>query len=265
MNNQINTISVQDLEIGYKKAQHFQPILPPFSFNIKEGELIAILGSNGIGKSTLLNALAHFSYYKGQLMYFNQTAESYSAFEKAQTLSFIGTHYQVQDFTSVYEVISKGRSIHTNWLGHLSKNDHLIVEKSAEQLNITHLLKREFNYLSDGEKQRVLIAMALAQQSKIILLDEPTAYLDYPNKYYTISLLKELCKKDNKTVLFSSHDIEVVLKYVDKIILLTPKKVQLIKKKELLKTDELLQLFNNDQFPQSFLKELTEQILNTPY
>ena len=255
-------IKVEDIKIGYKSNRSFTEILKPFSFEIYEGELVAIIGSNGTGKSTLLKSLSKEIPYLGSVKVMSEDLSTIHTKELANKISSVGTNYQIQAYTLVYDVIAKGRSVHTNWLGRYDEKDAEIIKDSAKKVGVEHLLERFYNTLSDGEKQRSLIAMALAQQSQIILLDEPTAFIDYPNKYFLTSLLKDITRNENKTVLFSSHDLEVVLAYADKILLFSEENVELLSKAEFLKEEKILSLFNHHQLSNEFKNNLVKQLLN---
>lgn len=255
-------IQVDNLSIGYQESKQFKELIKPFSFSINTGELIAIIGSNGTGKSTLLKTLSNENKYLGSVKIFSEEISTLAPKELAQQLSSVGTNYQIQSYTKVQDVIAKGRSVHTNWIGKYEEKDLEIILDSAKKVGVDQLLDRFYNTLSDGEKQRTLIAMSLAQQSKIILLDEPTAFIDYPNKYFLTSLLKDITRTENKTVLFSSHDLEVVLSYADKILLFSDTNVELLEKETFLKQEHVLKLFAHHQLSDAFRDKLVGQLLN---
>ncbi len=254
-------IEAQNLSIGFQQNKQFLNLISDINFRINTGDLIAIVGANGTGKSTLLKTLSKEITFKGTVNVFGKSVADLSDKEFSKKLTSVGTAYQVQSYTTVFDVISKGRSVHTDWVGRFSKQDTEIIKSSATKVGISHLLERFYNQLSDGEKQRTLLAMALAQQSDIILLDEPTAFIDYPNKYYLSSLLNQVTKTENKTVIFSSHDLEVVLTYADKILFFSDKKVDLLTKKEFLHKDKIYKLFDNHQLDSEFRSTLVEQLL----
>jgi len=254
-------IAVKDLCIGYQEKKQFKDLTKAFSFQVKEGELVAIVGANGIGKSTLLKTLSNENPYRGSVKIFSKEIDTITSPNLAKYLSSVGTNYQIQSYTRVEDVIAKGRSVHTNWIGRYGKKDLEIIKESAKKVGVENLLQRFYNTLSDGEKQRTLIAMSLAQQSNIILLDEPTAFIDYPNKYFITALLKEITIKENKTVLFSSHDLEVVLTYADKILLFSETEVEFLNKKDFLEEEQILKLFNHHQLTKEFQNTLVKQLL----
>ena len=255
-------IQAEDLQIGYQTKNGFVNLTEPFSFKIYQGELLAVIGLNGTGKSTLLRTLSDNNKYKGTIKIFSEEIGSLSVKQLAKQIASVSTSYQIQSYTKVIDVVGKGRSVHTNWIGTYEALDQKIIQESAQKVGVDHLLDQCYNTLSDGEKQRTLIAMALAQQANIILLDEPTAFIDYPNKYLLTALLKEITEKENKTVLFSSHDLEVVLSYADKILLFANNKLELLDKKEFLKEEHILKLFNHHQLSDAFRDNLIQHLLN---
>lgn len=254
-------IEAESLEVGYFHNKKLSTLFPTCSFQIKEGELVAIVGSNGMGKSTLLKSLSNQIPFKGCLKMFSRKLSDYSHRTLAKTICSIDTHFQVQAYSRVEDIIAKGRSVHTNWIGILEYSDNQIIQQSAERVGVAHLLHRFYNTLSDGEKQRTLLAMALAQQSKIVLLDEPTAFIDYPNKYFLIALLRDIAHQEQKTILFSSHDLDVVLKYADKIIFIAPQQLYWLTKAEFLQEKLLQQLFDQHQLPYDFKSALIQQLI----
>lgn len=255
-------IEVKDLVVGYKESKKFTPLTKPFSFSIEKGSLVAIVGVNGTGKSTLINSISGSQMYQGEVLLSGKDIKAYKALDLAKNLSSVNTHYQVQSYTRVYDVISKGRSVHTNWLGKLKDNDKSTVVSAAKKVGVEDLLNRFYNTLSDGEKQRTLLAMALAQQAEVIVLDEPTAFVDYPNKYFLTSILKEICEQENKTILFSSHDLEVVMNYADFVLMMNGESFEFLSKMEFLKRDKLSVLFEKNLIPDTFKDKLINNLLD---
>ncbi|MBN2669311.1 MAG: ABC transporter ATP-binding protein [Bacteroidales bacterium] len=251
-------IELVDFQIGYRSKTDFCSLTSPFSAKLPKGKLIAIVGTNGAGKTTLIKSLTAQISYNGSLYFNGKTPKSYSVEQWAELISLVQTHYQVQAFTNVFDVIAKGRTVHTNWLGHLSEKDNELIMLSAKKLGVDHLLERYFNQLSDGEKQRVLVAMAFAQSSPIMFFDEPTAYLDYPHKFYLTALMKSLCENEDRTIVFSSHDLEVVTKYADLVLLIAQKQIHLIDTKALMDASYINLLIEGQDIPEEFKKELYE-------
>ncbi len=254
----MKSLEVKDLVIGYEAGKGFCSLTEPFSFSLELGHLVAILGANGTGKSTLIKTLTDQTFSKGQILLFGQPIKSFNSKQLAENLSVLNTHFDVQAFTTVAEVIEKGRSHHTNWLSQMTFVDKNAVQFAAQKVGVTHLMEREFVTLSDGEKQRTLLAMALSQASSLIVLDEPTAYVDYPNKYIIAHLLKEIASVENKTVLFSTHDIEVALTYADDFIYISHGEVMHLTKSQLLEDKMLIRLFEHHDMS----NELQNRLIN---
>ena len=206
----MEVLRTKDLHIGYKD----KAILPPINVSLDEGNLIALIGPNGAGKSTLFKTLtAHIKPIRGSIELFGKELFEYSSKEKAMLIGLVLTERPDDMFLKVYDVVASGRCPYTNFFGKIEKEDENIIQESLEIIGINHLKDRYFNTLSDGEKQKVMIAKTLAQNTPIIFMDEPTAFIDYPSKIELFSLMKMLSKERNKTIIFSSHDLELLLRY----------------------------------------------------
>lgn len=235
-------LKTKDLHIGYKD----KAILPPINVSLEEGSLIALIGPNGAGKSTLFKTLtAHIKAIGGSIELMGKELSEYSAKEKAMLIGLVLTERPDDMFLKVYDVVASGRCPYTNFFGKIEKEDENIIQESLDIVGINQLKNRYFNTLSDGEKQKVMIAKTLAQNTPIIFMDEPTAFIDYPSKIELFSLMKMLTKERNKTIIFSSHDLELLLRYTDDIWLISKGK-QLIsaKKDDLIGSDILKEYFN---------------------
>ena len=238
----MEVLRTEDLHIGYKD----KAILPPINVSLKEGNLIALIGPNGAGKSTLFKTLtAHIKPIKGKIELFGKELTDYSSKEKARLIGLVLTERPDDMFLKVYDVVASGRCPYTDFFGKIGKEDEKIIQESLDIVGINQLKDRYFNTLSDGEKQKVMIAKTLAQNTPIIFMDEPTAFIDYPSKIELFSLMKMLTKERNKTIIFSSHDLELLLRYTDDIWLISKGK-QLIsaKKDDLVGNDILKEYFN---------------------
>lgn len=238
----MEVLKTKDLHIGYKD----KAILPPINVSLEEGSLIALIGPNGAGKSTLFKTLtAHIKAIGGSVELMGKELSDYSAKEKAMLIGLVLTERPDDMFLKVYDVVASGRCPYTNFFGKIEKEDENIIQESLDIVGINKLKNRYFNTLSDGEKQKVMIAKTLAQNTPIIFMDEPTAFIDYPSKIELFSLMKMLTKERNKTIIFSSHDLELLLRYTDDIWLISKGK-QLIsaKKDELIGNDILKEYFN---------------------
>ena len=238
----MEVLKTKDLHIGYKD----KAILPPITVSLEEGSLIALIGPNGAGKSTLFKTLtAHIKAIGGSVELMGKELSEYSAKEKAMLIGLVLTERPDDMFLKVYDVVASGRCPYTNFFGKIEKEDENIIQESLDIVGINQLKNRYFNTLSDGEKQKVMIAKTLAQNTPIIFMDEPTAFIDYPSKIELFSLMKMLTKERNKTIIFSSHDLELLLRYTDDIWLISKGK-QLIsaKKDDLIGSDILKEYFN---------------------
>ncbi len=223
-NNIGNIISAKELITGYYNDGKFKAI-PSFPINIsaKTGELIALIGSNGNGKTTLLKTLAGLHKYKsGKIEICGYSPNASNKLDFAKVLSIATTELLKVAYTSVYEFVMLGRYPYSNFFGKIKNNDDEIVNMALAETGIIHKKNELFNRLSDGERQRAVIARTLAQNTNVILLDEPTAFLDIKNKFEIFNLLKTLTLKFNKTIIFSTHDINTAIHIADKIWLLTP-------------------------------------------
>ena len=204
------SISTNKLTIGYGATI----VQRDLSFSLNTGEMVCMLGPNGCGKSTLLRTLAGLQpALSGEYTH-----------SDAKNIALVLTERLSMDNTTVHDVVALGRYPYSSFLDGLKKEDEVMIAKSLEQvgfqdLNISNTF---FNAHSDGEKQRILIAKALAQQTPIILLDEPTAHLDLPHRILILRLLRQLAHEQNKTILISTHELDLALALSDRILLMTP-------------------------------------------
>lgn len=218
MKSKQTTIELKNLTIGYASKQSKKIVAKDITANIYGGELTCILGANGIGKSTLLRTLSAFQpKLSGEVYILNKEISEYTDKELSTSLSVVLTEKtDIKNMTS-RELIELGRSPYTGFWGKLSKADKDIVETAISLVKIENLASRMIDTLSDGERQKVMIAKALAQETPVILLDEPTAFLDFPSKVETMQLLHKLSRKTGKTIFMSTHDLELALQIADKI------------------------------------------------
>ena len=215
-------IQAQDLCIGYRTGKQEKIVHEHLSFQLHAGELTCLLGANGAGKSTLLRTLsASQPALDGNLSLLNKPLKDYSEKERSRTIGVVLTDKTFAGGLTVYELIALGRQPHTGFFGRLHKEDRLIIEKAMDDVGITHKAKNYTAELSDGERQKVMIAKALVQECPLILLDEPTAFLDVVSRIEIMHLLHRLAVEQNKAILLSTHDIEQALVLSDKLWLLT--------------------------------------------
>ena len=191
--------------------------------SLPEGRLTCLIGYNGAGKSTLLRTLAGFQPKLGGNIYIGgREISDYSGRELSRTVSVVLTSKPDVMNMTVREIVALGRTPYTGYWGTLGDEDRRIVDNSMRQVGIDRLAERMSGTLSDGERQKMMIAKALAQQTPLIILDEPTAFLDYPSKVETMLLLVRLCRETGKTIFMSTHDLELALQTADMLWLMTP-------------------------------------------
>ena len=220
------TVRLTDLTIGYQTKQHTTVVAEHLNAAIKSGELTCLLGRNGIGKSTLLRTLSAFqpalggeilmSTDKGQ----QATVDSLTDKQLSRLIGVVLTEKPDVRNMTIEELVGMGRSPYTGFWGTLSKDDKRIVDEAIGLVGIEPLRGRFVHTLSDGERQKVMIAKALAQQTPIIYLDEPTAFLDFPSKVEVMQLLHRLAREQEKTIFLSTHDVELSLQIADCIWLM---------------------------------------------
>lgn len=221
-----NVLDVSGLSIGYTEKGVARPVANGINFSLSKGELIGLVGVNGVGKSTLLRTLAGMqSPLGGSISYSGKSLKDYTSLELAQQLSVVLTEPPASKNLSVLELISLGRQPHTNWMGNLSPKDKEAVNKALKITETDSLKDRKCYELSDGQLQRVVIARALAQDPPIIILDEPTTHLDLYHRAYILKLLKKLASEEQKAILFSTHEIDLAIQLADKMIVMTPKTI----------------------------------------
>ncbi|MGN0189984.1 MAG: ABC transporter ATP-binding protein [Candidatus Cryptobacteroides sp.] len=226
-------IDISNLILGYGG----RTLLSAADVHIPEGSLVALLGRNGTGKSTFLRAASGLSEpLSGAVSYDGVPVSRMSGVLRASVVSVVSTgRVRVQDFT-VRDFVALGRSPYTDWLGRLSDEDVRIVDNAISIVGMTEFSERTMDRMSDGECQKVMVARAVAQDTPYILLDEPTSFLDYPNKRMLISLLKSLTVGEGgakrRTIIFSAHDISLALEYCDSVLLVNEGNMGYIKNTE---------------------------------
>ena len=209
-------ISLSQLSVGYTLSH---PVISDINLELRGGQLACLIGENGIGKSTLLKTLTGFlPKLKGSLLLGNRDIESFSQRELARQVSIVLTQKpDVQNLT-IEEIIGLGRSPYTGFFGRLRAEDRKVVDDAIATMGIEKLRGRMIQTLSDGERQKVMIAKALAQETSIILLDEPTAFLDFPSKAETFQSLQRMAHERDKLILLSTHDLELAVRFADSLL-----------------------------------------------
>ena len=239
------TIQIKNLDIGYTTKHGVKTVAKGINGTLHSGELTCLLGANGVGKSTLLRTLSAFQpKISGEVLftvYSLQFTDDYSDGAEGLASKSTVNKKEISSFTdkelskligvvltekpdirnmTVRELVALGRSPYTGFWGTCSKEDLSIVDESIDMVGISPLARRPVHTLSDGERQKVMIAKALAQQTPVIFLDEPTAFLDYPSKVEVLLLLRRICQQAGKTILLSTHDVELALQLADIIWLM---------------------------------------------
>ncbi|MCI2227907.1 ABC transporter ATP-binding protein [Polaribacter sp. MSW13] len=241
-------LKIEKLSIGYHQKKQDKIVFSDINLSLEKNKLITVLGKNGIGKSTFLRTISKVQKpISGRILLNDKNISNYSEKELSTQLSLVLTERLPESQLTVFELVALGRQPYTNWIDKLSKEDIQKVELAIQQTEITHLKDNRFYELSDGQLQRVLIARALAQDTEIIILDEPTAHLDMHHTIKIFSLLKKLVKETSKTILISSHEVNLAIKLSDEIILFTDNNLY---------TGKPSQLISQNAFDNLFPKEL---------
>ena len=215
------SLELRKLSIGYQTKGHEKLVASDLSATIYKGELTCLLGQNGIGKSTLLRTLSAFQpSLGGEIMVGDKPLHRYSDKELSRHIGVVLTEKPDLRNMTARELVELGRSPYTGFWGGLTTADNEVVDEALRLVAIEQLAPRMVHTLSDGERQKVMIAKALAQQTPVIFLDEPTAFLDFPSKVETMQLLGRLAHEQQKTIFLSTHDVELALQLGDRIWLM---------------------------------------------
>ena len=207
-------ISLQNLTVGYGE----KAILSDINQTLEPSRLVCLLGSNGVGKSTILRTLAGFLQpLAGKVLLDGKDLSSLSLSQRSKAVSIVLTERVEVPYMKVADLVGMGRSPYTGFFGTLTKEDRAIVGEAIEMVGIGNLAERTIDTLSDGERQKAFLAKALAQQTPIILLDEPTAFLDFHAKVSTLRLMLKLAHETNKIIFLSTHDVEMAIQLSDEL------------------------------------------------
>ena len=219
------TIRIESLSMGYRGKNNVTVVTRDINATLQGGELTCLLGPNGAGKSTLLRTLSAFlPAVSGQIFLLGRKLSDYTDKELSKVIGVVLTEKPDVRNMTVYDMVGLGRSPYTGFWGNLHDEDRRIVDEAIEMVGIGPLRDRLIQTLSDGERQKVMIAKALAQQTPVIFLDEPTAFLDFPSKVEIMQLLHRLSRTMGKTIFLSTHDLDLALQMADKIWLLDKSK-----------------------------------------
>jgi len=240
-------IKAEDLVIGYASKKVNTIIAKNLYFELFPGELVCVLGKNGIGKSTLLKTLTKVQpKISGNILWKNKNLDQINQNKFAKSVSVVLTEKIPASNLTVYELIALGRQPYTNWFGSLTEEDKKQIKQAIEQVHLQKIAHKRCDELSDGQLQRVMICRALAQNTDVIILDEPTAHLDVQHKIETFKLLQNLAIKLNKTILISTHEIQLAMQMANKLWLMTKSDFITGSPKYLVKNDVINQLFDSN-------------------
>lgn len=211
-------ITLKNLVVGYPDGRHTRQLNHAANEEAHDGMLTCLIGANGAGKSTLLRTIAGFQLpLEGTVLLGGDDVRALSPRQRAERMAVVLTDRPDVMCTTVWEMVATGRAPFTGFWGRLSSKDRNIVTRSLRLVGIEWMADRTVASLSDGERQKVMIAKALAQQTPVILLDEPTAFLDYPSRVEVMQLLLNIAHEEHKTVLLSTHDLDLALQTADRI------------------------------------------------
>lgn len=235
-------LKVKDLGFNYKEKK----VLKDINFNLNKGEFVGILGPNGSGKTTLLNNINNWlKPFKGKVLVENVDIKKYTVKELARNIATVPQNIFTTTFFTVEQIVMMGRNPYLKRFGQKNPKDFEIVKKAMMSMNVWDLRHKPINTLSGGERQRVVIAKALAQEPRLLLLDEPTSHLDIKYQWEILNQIKKLCDRDNLTVLSVLHDINIACMFCDKIILLKDHKIyQMGTIDEVITEENLYDVFN---------------------
>ena len=215
-------LQANKLSIGYTSKKEVTTIATDINISLNKGKLITLIGGNGIGKSTLLRTITAIQKpISGEVFLNEKNIFTIENSDLAQQQSLVLTDKLPSSNLSVWELIALGRQPYTNWIGTLSEEDFNKITTAIQLTNIEHLIEKKHHEISDGQLQKVLIARALAQDTDLIILDEPTTHLDLFHKVAVFKLLKKLANENNKCILFSTHDIDLAIQLSDEMIVMT--------------------------------------------
>ncbi|MEE9349464.1 MAG: ABC transporter ATP-binding protein [Flavobacteriaceae bacterium] len=252
-------LHIKNSSIGYKSRKKIDVIATDISVLIDAPKLICLLGRNGIGKSTLLRTLSRVQpTLEGEIILNSKKIEDYSSSDLSKKISIVLTERIPSSNLSVYELIALGRQVYTNWIGTLTPADKEKIKEAIENVGIRELQNQKVDELSDGQYQKVMIARALAQDTSIILLDEPTAHLDIQNKAILFQLLKKLANE--KIIIVSTHELQMAIQNADDLWLMSKGKFICGAKDELINTTALNSLFDSNTL--SFDKQTKQFIFH---
>lgn len=233
-------IRFNNLTLGYG----LRTLIDSLTGEVRCGELTALVGRNGTGKSTLLRVIAQLGeIHSGDIFLNGKPIGDISPAELSTLVAFVTTDKVRIANLRCRDVVALGRAPYTNWIGRMQQQDNEIVEQALASVGMSDYADKTMDRMSDGECQRIMIARALAQQTPIILLDEPTAFLDMPNRYELCTLLRKLAHEENKCILFSTHELDIALELCDSIALISPPQLHILPTEEMVRSGHIERLF----------------------
>ena len=231
-------LKTNGLKIGYKG----NALMPAIDVSLHEGEHVALIGANGSGKTTLFKTLTgNLKPIEGTIDLCGKPLSDYTPNERAKLFSLVLTEKPDDLFLKVFDIVAAGRYPHSGLMAKLRDEDYAMIKAKLEVVGVYHLIDRDFVSLSDGEKQKVMIAKALVQDTPIIYMDEPTAFLDYPSKVELMHLIAKLAEEEHKTILYSSHDLELIMKNSEKLWVVAKDKPLVIGEPKRLQEESILE------------------------
>lgn len=236
-------IELRDITLSFGRRSLIEHATTRF----RRGEMTALLGRNGTGKSTLLRAIASLGRVQhGEIVVGGESLAQLSSTERARRIAFVNTERIDAEALTVRDLVAIGRSPYTDWSGRLRRDDELAIERALRITAMEPLTDRRIDSLSDGEAQRAMIARVLAQDTPVILLDEPTAFLDLPNRYELCTLLGRLAHDERRAVIFSTHELDIALTLADSIALVDTPTLRHLPTAEMIASGCIERLFNSE-------------------
>ena len=240
-------LKTTNLSVGYANKTENRIIADKINVDLKKGKLTCLLGKNGVGKSTLLRTLSKMQpRLSGNVEIENRNIDDYARNDLAKKISLVLTERIPTSNLTVFELIALGRQPYTNWIGKLNQEDLQQIHLAIEQSHLKSLVDQRCDELSDGQLQRAMICRALAQNTDIIILDEPTAHLDIQHKIETFKLLSNIARKLNRSILISTHEIQLATQMADELWLMTNNKIITGEPKVLIDSDKINLLFDSN-------------------
>ena len=260
-NDEHTVLKTTNLSIGYPTKDGDRVVADEINLNLPKGKLTCLVGKNGIGKSTLLRTLSKMQpKLSGTIEFENKNMDDFNGVELAKKISLVLTERIPSSNLTVYELIALGRQPYTNWIGKLNIQDIELIQLAIEQTHIKDLVNQRCDELSDGQLQRAMICRALAQNTDLIILDEPTAHLDIQHKIETFKLLSNIAKDLNRSILISTHEIQMATQMADQLWLMTKDKIITGEPKDLIESDKINLIFDSNSI--TFDKESNQFIMN---